>query len=149
VISAIRIKVRNYATVLMTLIVLGCSAVSATAQDARIQFTVVKAGLILGFGGGSGTLYYKNKAYPISVGGVGVGATIGASVANLSGTVRHLKRPSDIEGKYSAVGGSAAYVVGASAITLKNNKGVVVSVAGPQVGLEFSLDLSGIKISLQ
>ena len=147
--SAIRIKISNYATVLMTLIVLSCSAASATAQDARIQFTVVKAGLILGLGGGSGTLYYKNKAYPISVGGVGVGATIGASVANLSGTVRYLKRPSDIEGKYSAVGGSAAYVVGATAIKLKNNKGVVVSVAGPQVGLEFSLSLNGITISLQ
>ena len=147
--SAIRIKVSNYATVLMTLIVLGCSAASATAQNARVQFTIVKAGLILGVGGGSGTLYYKNKAYPISVGGVSVGATIGASVAELSGTVRYLKRLSDIEGKYSAVGGSGAYVVGATAIKLKNNKGVVVSVAGPQVGLEFSLNLSGISISLQ
>jgi hypothetical protein len=147
--SAIRIKVCNYATVLMTLIVLGCSAVSATAQDARIQFTVAKAGLILGFGVGSGTLYYKNKAYPISVGGISVGATIGASVAKLSGTVRHLTRPSDIEGKYSAVGGSAAYVVGVKAATLKNNRGVIMSVAGPQAGLELSLNLSGITISLQ
>jgi hypothetical protein len=128
---------------------LSISAVTATAQDARIQFTVVKAGLILGFGGGSGTLYYKDKAYPISIGGISVGATIGASVANLSGTVRYLKRPSDIEGNYSAAGGSAAYVVGVKGIKMKNNKGVVVNVAGPQVGLEFSLDLSGMSISLQ
>lgn len=141
-------RARYYATVFVTLMMLIVSTGSATAEDARIRFTVVKAGLIVGMGGGSGTLYYKKQAYPISVGGIGVGVTIGASVADLSGTVSGIKNVSDIEGSYSAVGAGGAYIVGAQGVSLKNNKGVVISVAGPQAGLEFSLDLSGITIKL-
>lgn len=147
--TEVRIKVRSWATILLAMIVFGCSTAQATAQNARIAFSVVKAGLILGVGGGSGTLYYRNRAHPISVGGVSVGATIGFSVAELSGTVSHLKRLTDIEGTYSVIGASGAFVVGAKAVTLKNNKGVVISVAGSQVGLEVSLNLAGMSISLQ
>jgi hypothetical protein len=144
-----RTKLASFATVLLALSILAGSNVSVMARDAWIKFSIVKAGFILGVGGGSGSFYYRGEVYPISVGGVSVGATIGASVAELSGTVRNLRDPSDIIGTYSAVGGSGAYVVGVKAITLQNENGVIISVAGPQAGLEVSLDLGGMSINLE
>lgn len=122
---------------------------SATAEDGRIRLQIVKAGLVIGVGGGSGTLSFKGKNYPLSIGGLSVGATIGGSVANLTGTVRNLKRPSDITGQYSAVGGGGAVIAGVAAVELQNSRGVVIRVSGPQVGLEFSVDLGGLTINLQ
>lgn len=122
---------------------------SATAKDGRIRLQIVKAGLVIGVGGGSGTLSFKGKNYPLSIGGLSVGATIGGSVANLTGTVRNLKRPSDIIGQYSAVGGGGAVIAGVAAVELQNNRGVLIRVSGPQVGLEFSVDLGGLTINLQ
>lgn len=133
----------------LTVMLLTLSTFTAMAQDARIQITIVKVGLIVGVGGGSGTLYHKKKAYPLSVGGLSVGATIGGSVAELSGTVRNLKRPSDIAGQYSAFGGGGAFVAGATAVRLQNKNGVVIDLSGPQAGLEFTLDLGGMTISLE
>jgi hypothetical protein len=122
---------------------------SATAKDGRIRLQIVKAGLVIGVGGGSGTLSFKGKNYPLSIGGLSVGATIGGSVANLTGTVRNLKRPSDIIGQYSAIGGGGAVIAGVAAVELQNSRGVVIRVSGPQVGLEFSVDLGGLTINLQ
>ena len=125
------------------------STLAASAQNARIRMQIVKAGLVIGVGGGSGTLFYKGRTYPLSIGGLSIGATIGASAANLSGTVRNLKRPSDIAGQYSAVGGGGAVIAGVAAVELQNNRGVLIRVSGPQVGLEFSVDLGGLTINLQ
>jgi len=134
---------------ILTVMLITFSTLTTMAQDARIKISIVKVGLIVGVGGGSGTLYYKRKAYPLSVGGVSLGATIGGSVAELSGTVRNLKRPSDIAGQYSGVGGGGAFVIGATAVQLQNQKGVIINLSGPQAGLEFTLDLGGMTISFE
>jgi len=39
----------------------------------------------------------------VSIGGVSLGATVGASKAELIGEVKNLKQPSDIAGAYAAV----------------------------------------------
>lgn len=116
-------------------------------QGARIEFTIVKAGLVVGGQFGSGKIYAGKRVYPITISGLGVGYTFGASVAKLKGTVSNFKKVSDIAGKYTAVGGSGAYVVGVGVVRLKNKRGVVVSVAGPQAGLEISINLSGMVIA--
>ena len=82
----------------------------------------------------------------ITVGGLGVGYTFGASVAKLSGTITNFKKLSDISGTYTSAGASGAYVVGVAGVTLNNSKGVIINVAGPEAGLEISLNLSGMKI---
>ena len=134
---------------ILTAAMLLSSTLAATAQDARIKMQIVKAGLVVGVGGGSGTLFFRGRNYPLSIGGLSVGATIGGSVANLTGTVRNLKRPSDIIGQYSAVGGGGAVIAGVAAVELQNSRGVLIRVSGPQVGLEFSVDLGGLTINLQ
>lgn len=139
----------KFSAVILTAAIFLTSTFAATAQDARIKMEIVKAGLIVGVGGGSGTLFFRGKNYPLSIGGLSVGATIGASAANLSGTVQNLKKPSDIVGQYSAVGGGGAIIAGVTAVELQNSRGVLIRVSGPQAGLEFSLDLGGMTISLE
>jgi hypothetical protein len=85
----------------------------------------------------------------VKISGVSLGATIGVSKAQLIGTVKNLKKLSDIEGTYAAAQAGVALAGGQKAIELKNSKDVVLSVKGKQVGLEFSLDLNGLEIKLK
>lgn len=115
--------------------------------DIRIE--IVSAGLILGVSGGSGTLIYQGKRYALNIGGVNLGAIIGASKANLHGQVYNLRNVSDIAGTYGETEAGYAVVSGRKAARLKNTKGVVLVVRGRQVGLEFTLNLSGMQVSLK
>lgn len=122
---------------------------SAQQRSATINLVISKVGLIVGISGGSGTLRYRGKRYKLSIGGVSFGATIGVSKANLVGSVYNLRRVSDITGTYGAAQAGAAVVKGQKTAELKNNKGVVLKVRGRQKGLEFSLDLGGMRIDLK
>ena len=82
------------------------------------------------------------------IGGISAGATIGASGTELVGTAYHLHSPADIEGIYSAIGAGLSVAGGRSAAQLSNAKGVVLRLRGRQIGFMFSLDLSGMQISL-
>jgi len=121
----------------------------AVAADATISLDVFKAGFIVGGSGGSGTLTYKGRKYPVTIGGVSLGATIGASKAQLVGEVHNLKRVGDIEGTYTATGAGYAVAGGERVADLKNSNGVELKVKGKQIGLEVSLDLSGIELKLK
>jgi hypothetical protein len=65
------------------------------------------------------------------------------------GTVSNIRRASDVAGVYGAVGAGGAVGVGVRAITLRNEKGAVLSLSGRQRGLMVNLDLSGLAISLR
>ena len=114
-----------------------------------VRIEIVKAGFIVGVQGGSGTLIYRGRSYPLSIGGVSLGATIGASKAILVGTAYNLRGPGDIVGTYGQSEAGLAVVAGGKAARLRNEKGVVLNLRGRQVGLEFSLDLSGMVISMR
>jgi lipid-binding SYLF domain-containing protein len=130
--------------------VVGILAQQATAEArATIQLTIFKAGFILGVGGGSGVLTVNGKQYPVTVGGVSLGATIGVSQADLVGTVYNLRDPADIEGAYSGGGAGLAIAGGSSVATISNARGVVLKLRGRQVGFSFSINLSGMTISLR
>ena len=121
----------------------------AEAQSARIEFKVFKVGLVLGVGGGRGTLIYQGQRYPLNVGGVSLGASIGVSSANLAGEVYNLTNVADIVGTYSAASAGLAIAGGGKVANLKNSKGVELRVRGTKVGLALNLDLSGLSIKLE
>src|SRR5215469_14408717 len=75
----------------------------AQAQTGTVHIRVTRAGFIVGVGGGSGTLTYQGRTYPLRVSGIGVG-TLGIAVVNLVGTASNLRTASDIAGTYGAVG---------------------------------------------
>jgi lipid-binding SYLF domain-containing protein len=118
------------------------------ADTGTVRITVAKAGFIFGVGGGSGVLHFKGKTYRLSIGGISAG-TIGVAKAELVGTVHNLRAAEDIVGTYTAVSASIAVAGGGKAARLQNAKGVVLELHGKQVGLELSLDLSGLAVSLE
>ena len=122
---------------------------SVQAGNASIQFEVFRAGFIVGGTGGGGTLIYEGKGYPIGVRGLSLGATIGVARAELVGEVSNINRAEDIAGTYTAVGGAAVLAGGASTVEMKNSKGVRMRLRGRAIGLELSLDLSGMRIFMR
>ncbi len=122
---------------------------AAQTQSATIEFSVFKAGFIVGAGGGSGTLFYQGQSYPLNIGGISLGLTIGVSKAQLHGEVYNLTNPADIQGTYNAASASYAFVSGGKTASLKNSRGVVLKVRGKQVGLDLSLSLGGLSINLE
>jgi len=139
------------ATILAGALIMVATSTESRAQTGTtgtVRIQIVKAGFIVGVGGGKGTLTFNGKSYPLSIGGVSVG-TIGVATVNLEGTARNLRTAADIAGTYGAASASVAIVGGAKVATLKNEKGVVLEVHGVQLGLEASLSLSGMTIALQ
>ena len=120
----------------------------AQAQSGSVRLHIVKAGFILGIGGGNGSLWYHGHHYRLSVGGVGIGS-LGIAAVDLVGTAYNLHNPADIVGTYSVAGASAAIVGGAAVARLQNDRGVVLEVHGVQAGFQVSLGLGGMTISLR
>ena len=120
-----------------------------SAATGTVRIEIVKAGFIVGVGGGRGTLVLNGRRYPLSVGGLSFGATIGASKADLVGRAYNLRQASDITGTYTAVGGGVAAGGGVSGIRLQNAKGVVLDLRGRNLGLELNANVSGVEIGLR
>src|ERR1700726_345932 len=81
---------------------------AARADGGTISFRVLKGGWVIGASGGSGTLVFHGRAYPISIGGLSAGIVFGASETWFRGTVSHIRGPSDVAGVYGAGGAGAA-----------------------------------------
>lgn len=118
------------------------------ADSGTVRLRIGSAGFIIGAGGGSGTLTFHGKTYPLRIGGVSLGM-IGVSSADLVGRARNLRRASDIAGSYTAVGAGLAVAGGAATARLQNANGVVLEVKGTKVGFSASINLSGLTISMQ
>lgn len=121
----------------------------ASAGTGRITLHVGEAGFIIGVSGGQGQLDFGGRVYPLSVGGISIGLTIGASAQNLAGEVHNINTPADIQGTYTQVSASAAFGPGGKVIQMQNGKGVVLNLTGFEAGFEASLDLGGLNISLK
>jgi hypothetical protein len=113
-----------------------------------VTLTIYKAGWIIGGSGGSGTLNFRGRYYPLSTGGLDYGLVFGGSRTVLRGRVSNINRPSDVAGVYGAAGAGLAVGTGARAIVLTNQKGAVLELSGWQVGLLANADLSGLAITL-
>jgi hypothetical protein len=119
------------------------------ADSGTVTLTIYKAGWIIGGSGGSGTLYFQGRRYPLSTGGLDYGLVFGGSKTVLRGRVSNIYRPSDVAGVYGAAGAGLAVGTGARGIVLTNQKGAVLELSGRQVGLLANVDLSGLAITLK
>ncbi len=146
-----KILLSRLAIILAVFVVISSPSREVLAQysQSEVEFDIYKAGFIVGVSGGSGTLTFKGKKYPLQIGGISLGATIGASKAQLIGTAENLTTPADINGTYTSTEAGLAIAGGKKTAQLKNSKGVILKVKGKQIGLEFALDLSGLQISLK
>jgi len=122
---------------------------SASADTGSIRFSVLKAGIVVGGSGGSGSMTFKGRTYPISIGGLSYGFTFGASQTSFRGRVSNIRRAQDVAGVYAAAAAGAAVGRGAQAIILTNQNGAVLTLTGQQAGLIVSADLNGMAVSLR
>lgn len=124
------------------------TATPSQAQTCSIRLHIVKAGFIVGAGGGSGTLVCHGRAYRLSVGGIGLGS-LGVAAADLAGTASNVRDPAMVGGTYGAAGAGVTFVGGGQVATLQNGNGVVLQLAGGQVGFQVSLGLAGMTLALR
>ena len=144
-----RISHRVRAAVVALTAIAGFAPSAALADSGTIAFTVLKAGWVIGGSGGSGTLLFHGRRYPVSIGGISYGIVFGASETHFRGTVRNIRGPADVAGVYGAAGAGAAIGGGSQFIVLRNEKGAELALSGRQVGLQINADLSGLSISLR
>jgi hypothetical protein len=126
----------------------GAFVAPAEAASGRVALHIASAGFIFGVTGGSGTLTFGGRQFPLNVGGISAGALVGLSATDLVGTASNLHSPGDIAGIYSAVGAGLSVATGRSTAQLVNANGVRLRLHGRQIGFSFSIDLSGMSISL-
>ena len=128
------------------------SLAAATPSQAQttcsIRLHIVKAGFIVGAGGGNGTLVCHGRAYRLSIGGIGLGS-LGVAAADLAGTASNVHNPANVAGTYGAAGAGVTFVGGGQVATLQNQNGVVLRLSGGQVGFQISLGLAGMTIAMR
>ena len=135
------------AALLLAALMLSGASTASSAETGIVRLRIIKAGFIIGAGGGTGTLTYHGSTYRLKVGGIGLG-TIGIAEARLVGVAYHLHHVADIVGTYDVLGASVAVVGGPKVARLQNGKGVVLELRGQQLGFEATLGLGGMTISL-
>lgn len=140
---------RSLKIALFALVAAFVVSVASPSQAQTIGIRIIKGGWFIGGAGGNGTLSIGRRHYPLTIGGLSAGLVFGGSVTDLVGNVYNLRRPSDINGVYVALGAGGAAIVGAQAMRLQNANGVILELRGQKIGLELALDLSGMAISLR
>ncbi|WP_146071301.1 hypothetical protein [Bosea lathyri] len=144
-----RQTVVSVAAVLMLAAPAAAQSRSLGPSTGTVRIEQVQAGFIASGEVGGGTLRFRGKSYPITVGGLGIGS-IGASRTVASGSVYGLKNRSDFAGAYVqlkegwAVGGQ-----GGGNIWLRNDKGVTLRLAARRQGLQLSLGADGVVIGFK
>jgi hypothetical protein len=133
-----------------TLFAVVLPATSSLAQaPGYVRVKLVKAGLMVGAGVGSGVLTYRGRDYPFRLSGLSLGVAVGASISRLEGWASGIRQVSDFAGTYDSVGGGGAFIGGLGGVQLSNEKGVRIALQGPRAGMEFATNLSGVRISLK
>jgi hypothetical protein len=145
--ARLRKRRTNWIACVMLVVAVGMAAPSH-ATTGTVRVTVVKAGFIVGAGGGKGVLTFRHRNYPFTVQGLSLGLTAGASINKLVGRADHINELSDFSGTYSVVGAGGALVGGVGGVQLRNGKGVTITLQGPKGGLEVSANITKVVITL-
>ena len=123
-------------------------ATPSHAITGTVRVTIVKAGFVVGAGGGRGTLAFRHRLYPFTVQGLSLGITAGASLSKFVGRADYINELADFAGTYTVVGAGGALVGGVGGVQLRNDKGVVITLQGPKAGLEVSANITKVVITL-
>src|SRR5689334_178773 len=145
---------RKHLERMMLVIVLGLLgflslATPSLAETGQVSVVFTKGGFIVGVGGGKGVLTFRGKHYPFTVSGMSVGFTIGASTTKFVGRALNLRSPGDLAGSYAVAGAGGALAAGAGGVQLQNERGVILQLSGPRVGVEASAAVGGVTITMQ
>jgi hypothetical protein len=131
------------------------SATVTWAKEAQIPppsgtvtISAKSIGVGIGINWGTGTLTFKEKDYLFTLKGLSV-MDLGVSQATAKGEVYHLASVSDFAGKYAVLEGGFALGKGASDITMKNTKGVVMNLTAATEGVQLILGGKGLSVTMK
>jgi hypothetical protein len=127
----------------------GPESVAGLTPDGTVDMKEVQVAYIGSGGGGTGTFYYRGRAHPFTVGGLGVGG-IGASTIDASGEVYKLRNIADFPGTYAQ--GRYGFAFGqasAGDLWLQNEAGVIMHLKAKREGLMLSLGGDAVVISMK
>jgi hypothetical protein len=144
--------ISGFAAGLMILCVLSAGAFAQSAPPARATGSVrihqVQVAFIGSGTTGGGTLYFRGRAYPFKLGGLGIGG-FGISTVDATGSVYNLHRLEDFNGVYGqARYGWAAGEAGKGKMWLQNSNGVYLHLLAKRQGLALSLGADGMVVRL-
>ena len=91
---------------------------AARADEGLVHIRFLKGGWVIGGTIGEGTLTFRGRRYPLSIGGLSYGLTFGGAAINLRGRVRNIYSPADVAGVYGAGAAGAAIIRGPQAVVL-------------------------------
>ena len=118
--------------------------VSATIKIEQVQVAFVGSGAA-----GGGTVTWRGRSYPITVGGLGVGG-IGVSKLTATGSVYRLRNLDDLAGAYVQLrAGWAVGDQGKGRLWLENSKGVTLRLVTRRQGLQLALGADGVVIGFK
>jgi len=121
--------------------------VVTAAPPAFVSLASTKIGAGIGVSWGEGWLSYEGERHDFSLKSLGLG-DLGVAKLISEGYVSNLENLSDFGGTYVAVDAAAAAGVGAAAVSMRNEHGVVISLRSEIQGVALSLGAEGIRITL-
>jgi hypothetical protein len=121
--------------------------VVTAAPPAFVSLASTKIGAGIGVSWGEGWLSFEGERHDFSVQSLGLG-NVGVAKLISEGYVSNLENLSDFSGTYVAVDAGAAAGVGAAAVSMRNEHGVVISLRSEIDGVALSLGAEGIRITL-
>ena len=129
----------------------GGVAVAETPKKSVAQVSIdeTQFGFIIGGSTGGGVLTYDGKKHPFKMGGISLGANIGASKFSATGQVYDMNNIDQFEGTYVRLTGSVALGGGMGDMTLKNENGVIMSLRGTTQGLQLNAGASGVTVKFE
>ncbi len=145
--------IRQTTTTIAALLMLASPAMaqqrSLGPSTGTVRLEQVQAGFIASGEAGGGTLRFRGRSYPVTVGGLGIGS-IGAARSVATGTVYGLHRVSDFAGAYVQLKeGWAVGDAGRGTTWLRNDKGVTLKLATRRQGLQLQLGADGVLIGFR
>jgi len=129
----------------------GGVAVAETPKKpvAQVSIDETQFGFIIGGSTGGGVLTYDGEKHAFKMGGISLGANIGASNFSATGQVYDMKNIDQFEGTYVRLTGSVALGGGMGDMTLKNENGVIMSLKGTTQGLQLNAGASGVSVTFE
>ncbi len=145
--------IRQTATTIAAVLMLATPAIAQQRalgpSTGTVRLEQVQAGFIASGEAGGGTLRFRGRSYPVTVGGLGIGS-IGAARSVATGTVYGLRQVSDFAGAYVQLKeGWAVGDAGRGTTWLRNDKGVTLKLATRRQGLQLQLGADGVLIGFR
>ncbi len=131
----------------LSILSFGVSAADAPKKPSgTVSINETQFALIIGGSTGGGVLTYQGKKYPFKIGGMSLGANVGASKLAATGEVYDLTDVSKFPGTFTKLESSITLGGGVGGTVLRNENGVIMRLTSTSEGLQLNLSASGVTV---